>query len=120
MGETLIFAIWVASATTFEVALPLHGVYQVREFPNSEAGAEKMFEWANTSAHDKIDRMCVSTPLTETTPVMDFFYRSEARVFLMNPLQVKLHAEKYGVAKITAETAALTCADIFKKNNQAK
>jgi hypothetical protein len=116
MSEALIFAIWAASATVFQAALPFQGEYQVREFPNSEAGIDELTEWMAKSGHDKVDQICVSTPLDETTPIMKFFYEERAgvRVFLMNSLQVKLYAEKHGITAISAETAAKTCAQMFR------
>ena len=50
MGATLVLAIWIASASTYQVALPFAGEYQIREFANADSGIDDFVKWVDTPA----------------------------------------------------------------------
>lgn len=114
MSTTLFMAIWVASATMFEAALPFAGGYTVRQFPNSDAGLEQFLAWGHSSGHDRIDIICVAITGTEETPAARFWRDVKAkRVFYMSPLQLENYAKKRGMTSISARTVAEVCGEIF-------
>jgi hypothetical protein len=115
MGATLVLAIWIASAATYQVALPFGGDYQLREYPNSEAGIESFMKWTDTPGHDQIDLICVAIiGKGEKSPVAQFWRDAEVkRIFFMNPLQIEVMTKDPLIPTVTAKTIAETCAEMF-------
>jgi hypothetical protein len=116
-GTTLVMAVWIASASTFEAALPVSGAYQIRTFANSDEGIDSFAAWVSSPSHDKVDLVCVAISGAEGSSAAKF-WREDARVaplVFVNPLQVELYATKHGIDKITAQTLANHCAATFAR-----
>src|SRR5450432_917482 len=87
MGATLVLAIWIASASTYQAALPFAGEYQIREYANSDSGIDDFMKWVDTPGHDKIDLICVAISGGEASKAAQFWRQAEVkRIFFMNPL----------------------------------
>ena len=114
MGATLVLAIWIASTATYQAALPFGGHYQIREFPNSDAGIEKFISWIDTPGHDQIDLICVAIAGGEKSKAAEFWREAEAkRIVFLNPLQIEVMMKDPMIPKVTALTIADTCAEMF-------
>ena len=60
MSATLVLAVWIATASTFQAAMPFGGQYQIREYANSDVGIDNFMKWVDSPGHDKIDLICVA------------------------------------------------------------
>jgi hypothetical protein len=111
MTSTFVIAIWIASSSHYEAALPFNGEYRGRTFANSEQGIDEFVSWLQSSGPDKIDMYCVSISGAEQTSAAKFWRTSPARtVFFVNPVRVENYAKENSIKKITAETVAAVCA----------
>lgn len=114
MGATLVLAIWIASNSTYQVALPFGGNYQIREYANSESGIDDFIRWIDTPGHDQIDLICVAVAGGERSTAAKFWREVDAkRIFFMNPLQIEVLTKNPLIPGVTAKTVAETCADMF-------
>jgi hypothetical protein len=114
MGATLVLAIWIASATTYQAAMPFAGRYQIREYANSESGIDDFVKWIDSPGHDQIDLICVAISGGEKSPAAKFWREAEVkRIFFMNPLQIEVMTKDPLIPIVTAKTVAEVCADMF-------
>ncbi len=114
MSAILVLAIWITSAATYQAALPFGGQYQIREFPNSEAGIEKLVSWSNSPGHDQIDLICVAIAGGEKSTAAEFWREVDVkRIFYFDPKQIEAMMKDPMIPKVTALTIAETCADMF-------
>ena len=77
MSTTMVLAIWIATASTFQAALPFDGQYQIREYANSDSGIANFIRWIDTPGHDKIDLICVAISGGQGSTAAQF-WRDEA------------------------------------------
>jgi hypothetical protein len=114
MSATLVLAIWIASAATFQAAMPFSGQYQIREFQNSDAGMDKFSTWVETPGHDQIDLVCVAISGAEQSKAAQFWREAEVkRIVFLNPLQIEVLLKDPMLPRVTALTIAETCAEMF-------
>jgi hypothetical protein len=114
MNATLVMAIWIASASTFQAALPFGGQYQIREYANSDSGIDNFMKWVDTPGHNKIDLICVAIAGAEGSPAAQFWREAEVkRIYFMNPLQIEVLQKDPLIPVVNAITIANTCADMF-------
>ena len=114
MGAILVLAIWIASASSYQVALPFDGQYQIREFANADSGIDDFIAWIDTPGHDKIDLICVAISKAEGTKAARFWREAEVkRIVFMTPLQIEALAKDPTVPAITALTIAQACVEMF-------
>ena len=114
MGATLVLAIWIASASTYQAALPFAGEYQIREYANSDSGIDDFMKWVDTPGHDKIDLICVAISGGEASKAAQFWRQAEVkRIFFMNPLQIEVLSKDPLMPKVTAITVAHACSEMF-------
>jgi hypothetical protein len=114
MGATIVLAIWIASASTFQAALPFGGQYQIREFANADSGIDDFITWTNAPGHDKIDLICVAISGAERSKAAQFWREAEVkRIVYMNPLQIEVLTKNPLIATVTAITVAEACAEMF-------
>ena len=114
MSAALCMAIWIASSSVFEAALPFSGTYVVKQFPNSDPGLEEFMAWVQSSGHDKIQLICVAIKEAQDSPAAQFWREMQGmNVLFMNPIQVDLYAEKHAIRAITAQTVAEVCGEMF-------
>jgi hypothetical protein len=114
MSATLVLAIWIASASTYQVALPFGGEYQIREYANSDAGIDAFIKWIDTPGHDKIDLICVAISGAEKSPAAQFWREADVkRIVYMNPLQIEVLTKNPLVPTVNAITVANACAEMF-------
>ena len=117
MTSALVIAIWIASTSHYEAALPFDGEYRTKEFANSEQGIDEFVHWVQSSGHDKIDMYCVGISGAEETAVAKFWRTSPAEtVFFVNPIRAEGYAKKNKIDRVSAQSLAATCAEIFKRN----
>ena len=114
MSATLVLAIWIASTSNFQAALPFGGEYQVREYANSDSGLDDFIRWIDTPGHDKIDLICVAISGGEGSKAAQFWREAEVkRIVYMNPLQIEVLTKNPLIATVNAITIAETCAEMF-------
>ena len=114
MGATLVLAIWIASTSTFQAALPFGGQYQIREFANADSGIDDFITWTNAPGHDKIDMICVAISGAERSKAAQFWREAEVkRIIYMNLLQIEVLAGNPLIATVTAITIAEACAEML-------
>ena len=114
MSATLVLAIWIATASTFQAALPFGGQYQIREYANSDLGLDNFIKWIDTPGHDKIDLICVAISGGEGSTAARFWREVEAkRIVYLNPLQIEVLTRNPLIATVNAITVAETCAEMF-------
>jgi hypothetical protein len=114
MGATLVLAIWIASSSTYQVALPFGGSYQIREYANSESGIDDFVRWIDTPGHDQIDLICVAISGGEGSKAAKFWREAEVkRIFFMNPLQIEVLEKNPLIPVVNAKIVAETCAEMF-------
>lgn len=116
MTSTLVIAIWIASTSSYEAALPFNGEYRGKVFVNSEQGIDEFVSWVQSSGHDKIDTYCVCISGAEQTAAAKFWRTSPANtVFFVNPYRVETYAKENSIKTVTAETVAATCTKLFAR-----
>ena len=114
MTITMVLAIWIASASTYQAALPFGGQYQIREFANTDSGIEDFIAWIDTPGHDGIDLICVAISGAEGTKAAKFWKEAEVkRIYFMNPAQIEGLANDPKVPTVTASTIAQACVAMF-------
>ena len=114
MGATLVLAIWIASASTYQVALPFNGEYQIREFANADSGIDDFVKWIDTPGHDQIDIICVAISGAEGSKAAKFWREAEVkRIIFMNPLQIDALSKNPTIPVVNARTIAEACAEMF-------
>jgi hypothetical protein len=119
MGATLVLAIWIASLSTFQAALPFGGEYQIREYANSDAGIDNFMKWIDTPGHDKIDLICVAISGAEGSTAAQFWREAEVkRIVYMNPLQIEVLTKNPLIPKVNAITIAHACAEMFPSGGE--
>jgi len=120
MSATLVLAIWIASNSTYQAALPFGGQYQVREYANSDAGIDDFVKWIDTPGHDKIDLICVAVSGAEGSKAAQFWREAEVkRIVFMNPLQIEVLTKNPLIPTVTAITVAETCAEMFPTDSNS-
>ena len=116
MTSTLVIAIWIASVSHYEAALPFNGEYRGKVFANSEQGIDEFVSWLQSSGHDKVDMYCIGISGAEQTAAAKFWRTSPAdTVFFVNPIRVETYAKDNAIKTITAETVAATCTKMFAR-----
>ena len=119
MSATLVLAIWIATAATFQAAMPFGGVYQIREYVNSDSGIDNFMKWVDTPGHDKIDLICVAISGAEGSPAAQFWREAEVkRIVYLNPLQIEVLTKNPLVPTVNAITIANACADMFPSGGE--
>ena len=114
MSATLVLAIWIASNSTYQAALPFGGQYQLRQYANSDAGLDDFMKWIDTPGHDRIDLICVAVSGGAESTVAKFWREAEVkRIFFMNPLQIEVLTKNPLIPTVNAITVAETCAEMF-------
>jgi len=119
MSATMILAIWIASGSTYQAALPFDGQYQVREYANSDSGIDDFMKWVDAPGHDKIDLICIAIAGAgaENSKAARFWRDAEVkRIFYMNPLQIEVLTKNPLTPTVNAITIAETCAEMFPGN----
>jgi hypothetical protein len=114
MSATMVLAIWIATTTSFQAALPFGGQYQIREYANSDSGIDDFMKWIDTPGHDGIDLICVAISGGEQSKAAQFWREAEVkRIVYMNPLQIEVLTKNPLIPKVTAITIAETCSEMF-------
>jgi hypothetical protein len=114
MGATIVLAIWIAGASTYQVALPFGGQYQIREYANSDQGIDDFIKWIDVPGHDKIDLICVAISGGEKSKAAQFWREAEVkRIVFMNPLQIEVLIKNPLTPTVNAKTIADACAEMF-------
>jgi hypothetical protein len=114
MTATLVLAIWIASASTYQAALPFGGEYQIREFANADSGIDDFIGWINTPGHDQIDLICVAISGAEGTKAAQFWKEAEVkRIYFITPLQIEVLAKDPKIPKVNALVIAEACTVMF-------
>ena len=113
MSATLVLAIWIATTSNFQAAMPFGGQYQVREYANSDTGIDNFMKWVESPGHDKIDLICVAISGAEGSKAAQFWREAEVkRIFFMNPLQIEVLLKDPLVPVVNAITIADACAEM--------
>ena len=119
MSATLVLAIWIASNSTYQAALPFEGRYQIREFANSDSGIDNFITWIDAPGHDKIDLICVAISGGDGSKAAQFWREAEVkRIFFMNPLQIEVLLKDPLVPFVNAITIANACAEMFPSSGE--
>ena len=119
MNATLVLAIWIATASSFQAALPFGGQYQIREYANSDAGIDNFMKWVDAPGHDKIDLICVAISGGEGSKAAQFWREAEVkRIFFMNPLQIEVLLKDPLIPVVNAITVASACAEMFPSGGE--
>ena len=114
MSATLVLAIWIATTSNFQAAMPFGGQYQVREYANSDTGIDNFMKWVESPGHDKIDLICVAISGAEGSKAAQFWREAEVkRISFMNPLQIEVLLKDPLVPVVNAITIADACAEMF-------
>ena len=109
MATTIVLAVFIASATTFEAGVAADSVFHRASFPNSQRGIERLGKWLEKSGLTEFDRVCVSGPPIAATPVSRFWSTRKVPVVLVDYGQVKAYMGKHKIAKPSAEIVAKAC-----------
>ena len=109
MGSTVILAIFIASAATFEAGISAENSLRQASFPNSDQGMEQMGEWLAASGVSEFDQICVSGPPIGATPAFRFWSTRKAPVFLMHYGQVEQFMQKQKLSATPLEVIAKAC-----------
>jgi len=110
--NTVILAVFIASTSFFEAALPVGTGYQQKQFPNSDEGLRQFQRWVDESGVAEFDHVCVSGPSIETTPVLSYWSRRSKLVFFMRYADVQDYAQKQSLPQVSASAIAAACADL--------
>jgi hypothetical protein len=110
MATTIVLAVFIASATTFEAGVAEDSAFRHASFPNSSQGIEQLGKWLDKSAVTEFDRVCVSGPPIGDTPVSRFWSTRKVPVVLMDYAQVKTYMGEHKIADASAEIVAKACA----------
>ena len=113
--NTIILAVFIASTAVFEVALPVGGAYQQKEFPNSDDGIRQFDRWIGETGVQEFDHVCVTGPSIEVTPVLRFWTRRKQLVYFMRYAQLQEYVEKNKLPQATATAVAGACAELAAK-----
>ena len=107
--NTLILAVFIASTSFFEVALPVGTAYEQKTFPNSEEGIELLGRWIEATGVTEFDHVCVGGPSIEVTPVQQFWATRKAPVFFMRFVDLQDFARRHQLPEATATAVAAAC-----------
>jgi hypothetical protein len=110
MATTIVLAVFIASATTFEAGVAEDSAFRRASFPNSKQGIEQLGKWLDGSGVTEFDRVCVSGPPIGATPVSRFWSTRKVPITLMKYDQLKAYMGTYKIAKPSAEILARACA----------
>ena len=109
MATTIVLAVFIASAATFEAGVAEDSAFRRASFPNSKQGIEQLGKWLEKSGVTEFDRVCVSGPPIGDTPVSRFWATRKAPVAVMNYEQVKAYMGKNKIAHPSAQIVARAC-----------
>ncbi len=109
VATTIVLAVFIASATTFEAGVAEDSAFRRASFPNSRQGIEQLGKWLEKSGVTEFDRVCVSGPPSGATPVSRFWSTRKVPVALMSYDQVKTYMGKHKIARPSAEIVAKAC-----------
>jgi hypothetical protein len=110
MATTIVLAVFIASATTFEAGVAVDSAFHRATFPNSTQGIEQLGKWLDKSGLTEFDHVCVSGPPMAATPVSRFWSSRKVPVVLMDYSHVKTYMGEHRIAKPSAEIVAKACA----------
>ena len=113
--NTIILAVLIASTAVFEVALPVGGTYQQKQFPNSDDGLRQFDRWIGETGVMEFDYVCVTGPSIEITPVLRFWQRRAKLAYFMRYAQLQEYVEKNKLPQATATAVAEACAELAAK-----
>jgi hypothetical protein len=109
MATTIVLAVFIASATTFEAGVAEDSAFRHASFPNSKQGIEQLGKWLEKSAVTEFDRVCVSGPPIGDTPVSRFWSTRKVPVVSLSHAQVTTYMKAYKIASPSAEIVAKAC-----------
>ena len=109
MATSIVLAVFIASATTFEAGVAEDSVFHRASFPNSKQGVEQMGKWLEKSRRTEFDHVCVSGPPIAPTPVFWFWTTRKAPVVMMDYGKVKAYMGEHKIAVPSAEIVAKAC-----------
>ena len=109
MATTIVLAVFIASATTFEAGVAADSVFHRASFPNSQRGIEQLGKWLDKSGLTEFDRVCVSGPPMAATPVSRFWSTRKVPVVLVDYGRVTAYMGEHKIAMPSVEIVAKAC-----------
>ena len=108
--NTVILAVFIASTSVFEAAVPVGETYRQQSFANSDEGIAQLGRWIEQTAVTTFDHVCVSGPTIEKTAALEFWSTRKAPVFFMRFADLQDYMRRHGVAQESAVAVAGACA----------
>jgi hypothetical protein len=110
MANTIVLAVFIASATTFEAGISEDGAFRGGSFPNSIQGIEQLGKWLDKSGVSEFDQVCISGPPIGDTPVSRFWATRKTAQGQFEFDKVKSYMKTRKIAQASAEVVARACA----------
>ncbi len=109
MPSAVVLSVFIASTTTFEVAVGGGEEFQRASFPNSDEGIRASGHWIQGTGTTNFDQICVSGPSIGITPAFKFWSTRDVPVLLLYFGQVEQYMKQNGIENASAEVVARTC-----------
>ena len=107
--NTVILAVFIASASFFEAALPVGGAYQQMRFANTDEGIKDLGRWIEKTGVTAFDHVCVTGPPIETTPARQFWSTRKSPVYFMSYDHYEDYIAKRNVTQGSARLVLSAC-----------
>jgi hypothetical protein len=119
MATTIVLAVFIASATTFEAGVAEDSAFRHASFPNSTRGIEQLGKWLDKAGVTEFDRVCVSGPPIAATPASRFWSTRKVRVDSLPYDRIKAYMGEHKIAHPSAEVVARACLAVPPKGSAA-
>lgn len=115
MASTIVLAVFIASAATFDAGVAKNGSFRHASFPNSDKGIEQFGKWLEKTGVREFDQVCVSGPPIDTTPATRFWYTRKVPVFILDFPQVEHYMKTHNIPTASAGVVAKACFSLLPK-----
>jgi len=115
MASTIVLAVFIGSAATFNAGIAGNGAFRQASFPNSEQGIEQLGKWIEKSGVREFDQFCVSGPPMDPTPAARFWATRKVPVFMVDFSQVRHYMKVHNLGTPSAAVVARTCLSLLPK-----
>ena len=115
MTSSIVLAVFIASAATFDAGVLDNSAYRHAAFPNSHKGIEQLGQWLEKSGLHEFDRVCVSGPPIDATPAAHFWATRKVEVIAIDFARIKQYMKEHNIGTASANVVARTCLSLLPR-----
>jgi hypothetical protein len=115
MASTIILAVFIGTAATFDAGIAGQGAFRQATFPNSFQGIQQLGKWIESSGVRDFDQVCVSGPPMDPSPATRFWATRKVPVFIIDFGQVRHYMKVHNVPTASAAVVARTCLSLLPR-----